>query len=214
MSWMRRLPLGCRAAGCIDEWRSWESAPMPEPERRGDKPGSVRRRSGLERRVMVRLIALEAVAIALGSWVLELSHPGWILWVAGLAVLLSFLAAVTASVLKAVVRPLRALTNVVEAYRQGDYTIRSSREVPGDALGDLVHEVNSLGITLHQQRLQAMEATALLEKLIGAISVAVLAFDTERKLRVCNPAAAQLLRLDAEGGYGLTAADLGVRSFL
>jgi len=115
---------------------------------------------------MVRLVTLEAVAIALGIWVLELSQPGWILWVAGLAVLLFFSAAVTASVLKAVVRPLRALTNVVEAYRKGDYTIRSSREVPGDALGDLVHEINSLGITLHQQRLQAMEATALLEKLI------------------------------------------------
>jgi len=187
---------------------------MSEPERRGDALGSVRRRSGFERRVVVRLIALEAVAIALGIWVLALSHPGWILWIAGLAVLLFFLAAVTASVLKAVVRPLRALTNVVEAYRKGDYTIRSSREVPGDALGDLVHEINSLGVTLHQQRLQAMEATALLEKLIGAISVAVLAFDTERKLRVRNPAAAHLLRLDAEGGYGLTATELGVRSFL
>jgi len=59
---------------------------MSEPEWRRDALGSVRRRSGFERRVMVRLITLEAVAIALGIWVLELSHPGWILWVAGLAV--------------------------------------------------------------------------------------------------------------------------------
>src|SRR3954447_7265742 len=103
MSWTRRLPLVCRAARCIDAWRSWESALMSEPERRGDALGSVRRRSGFERRVVVRLIALEAVAIALGIWVLALSHPGWILWVAALAVLLMFLAAATAAVLKAVV---------------------------------------------------------------------------------------------------------------
>ena len=93
---------------------------MSEAQQRRDAPGSVRRRSGFERRVMVRLIALEAVVVALGIWVLELSQPGWILWVAGLAVLLFFLAAVTASVHKALVRPLRGLTNVVEAYREGD----------------------------------------------------------------------------------------------
>jgi two-component system nitrogen regulation sensor histidine kinase NtrY len=179
---------------------------------RGDD--AARFRKGFERRIVVRLLTLEAAVLALGVWALVQAKPSQIVWVAGLTALLVFLAAMTASVNKALVEPLRGLTNVVEAYRKGDYTLRGSREVPGDALGDLVHEINSLGSTLHQQRLQAMEATALLEKLIGAISIAVLAFDTDGKLRVRNPAAAQLLRLDAEGGYGLTATDLGVQGFL
>ena len=46
----------------------------------------------------------------------------------------------------------------------------------------LVLEINLLGSTLHEQRLKGMEATALLDKLIGAIEVAIVAFDVRKTL--------------------------------
>ncbi len=103
------------------------------------------------------------------------------------------LAAVFRALLKTIEMPLRALANVVEAYRGGDYTIRGNRHAGPGALGELVAEINSLGGTLHEQRLRAIEATALLDKLVARIGLAVLAFDSERQMKLCNPAAAQLL---------------------
>lgn len=187
---------------------------MPESGRQPQALGPAFGRNSFERRILLRSTILAGIGLTLGAWEIYQSSSGWLLRFVGLSGLLVFLIALVVSLYKAVVEPMHSLTNVVEAYRKGDYTIRSSRGMPGDALGDLAHEINSLGSDLHQQRLQGMEATALLEQLIGAIGIAVLAFDTERRLRVCNPAAAQLLRLDTESGYGLTADDLGVQEFL
>lgn len=179
-----------------------KSAPSPPLRRR------------FERRIAVLASAFALLALILGVsllWRLPLNPI-----VRGIlaAALLMVLAALWAALLKSVVNPLRGLTNVVEAYRGGDYTLRSSRESAGDALGDLVHEINSLGNTLHGQRLRAMEATALLDKLIGAIDIAVLAFDGEGQLRLLNPAAADLLGLAQADAIGRSAVDLAVQNFL
>lgn len=172
-----------------------------------------RSRLAFEQRIVVLSLALTVPALVCGC--------AWIWWLTVDAVwrgvsataLFAILVWLTNALRNAVGDPLRGLTNVVEAYRNGDYTIRSSRERPGDALGDLVHEINSLGDTLHQQRLRAMEATALLDKLINAINVAVLAFDGEGRLRVHNPAAAQLLGL-SRTGTGHLASEVGLEEFL
>ncbi len=180
--------------------------------RRSDSPG--RSRWAFERRIIVLSVALTAPALMLGEWwIWRLELQGIWRGVAA-AALLAILVALGSALRKSVIEPLRGLTNVVEAYRGGDYTIRSSRERPGDALGDLVHEINNLGDTLHQQRLRALEATALLDKLINAIDIAVLAFDGEGRLRVHNPAAAQLLGLEAGTGANHTAAEAGLEEFL
>jgi two-component system nitrogen regulation sensor histidine kinase NtrY len=153
-------------------------------------------------------------ALVLGCWLIWRLEMEWIWRVVAAAVLLAILVGLGAALRKSVTEPLRGLTNVVEAYRSGDYTIRSCRERAGDAFGELVHEINSLGDTLHQQRLRAMEATALLDKLINAIDIAVLAFDGEGRLRVHNPTAAQLLGLELTAEAGHTAAEVGLEEFL
>jgi two-component system, NtrC family, nitrogen regulation sensor histidine kinase NtrY len=173
-----------------------------------------RSRLAFERRIVVLSVALTAPALALGGWLIWRLELEWIWRGVAAAALLAILAGLGAALRKSVIQPLRGLTNVVAAYRSGDYTIRSSRERPGDALGDLVHEVNSLGDTLHQQRLRALEATALLDKLINAIDIAVLAFDGEGRLRVHNPAATQLLGFESRTGAGRTAAEMGLEEFL
>src|SRR5690348_5484170 len=153
---------------------------------------SGRTRLPFERRIVGLSLALTIPALVLGGWLIWRLEVEWVWRGGAAAVLLAILIGLSTALRKAVTEPLRGLTNVVEAYRGGDYTIRSSREAAGDALGDLVHEINSLGDTLHQQPLRATEATALLDKLISAIDVAVLAFDGEGRLRVHNPAATQL----------------------
>ncbi len=115
---------------------------------------------------------------------------------------------------KTIKQPLQTLASVVEAYRGGDYSLRAGRGVRDDVLGDLVLEINLLGSSLHEQRLKGMEATALLDKLIGAIEVAIVAFDSEKTLRLVNPAAVQLLGI-SEPQYGnQTAQELGLDTLL
>jgi len=132
-----------------------------------------------------------------------------------LSIVLLLLIASTISLLhEAVTQPMRGLANVVESYRAGDYTVRGRRASTGDALGDLVNEINSLGTTLHEQRLRALEATALLDKLVTGIDVAVLAFDSAHRLRLLNPAAARMLDVSAAQALGRTAEDLALEDLL
>jgi nitrogen fixation/metabolism regulation signal transduction histidine kinase len=66
---------------------------------------------------------------------------------------------------------------------------------PRDTLEELTREVNTLAETLQVQRLRAVEATALLQKVMEEIGVAVFAFDSERRVKLVNRAAEALLNL-------------------
>ena len=44
-------------------------------------------------------------------------------------------------------------SNILAAIREGDYSIRGRRALSGDALGEVMLEVNDLGQTLREQRL-------------------------------------------------------------
>jgi len=61
-----------------------------------------------------------------------------------------------------VVFPLQTLSNLLGALREGDFSVRGRSPRPDDALGEVMREVNTLGSTLREQRLGAMEATTLL----------------------------------------------------
>src|SRR5688572_7507261 len=74
---------------------------------------------------------------------------------------------------KATVEPLRSIANLLEALRGGDYAIRGRHGRKGDALGDIVLESNRLGATLRSQRFEAMESSALLNKVLAEVDVAV-----------------------------------------
>src|ERR687884_713080 len=71
------------------------------------------------------------------------------------------------SVRQRVVLPLQTLSNLLAALRESDFSIRarkaSGRGAPhDDPLGAVMLEVNELASTLHDQRLGAIEASALL----------------------------------------------------
>jgi two-component system nitrogen regulation sensor histidine kinase NtrY len=113
-----------------------------------------------------------------------------------------------------VVFPLRTLSNLLAALREGDFSIRARGANRQDALGEVLREVNALGETLRTQRLGAVEATALLRKVMEEIDVAVFAFDGAGRLRLVNRAGERLLDRPAESLLGRTASELGLSACL
>src|ERR1700758_521328 len=81
------------------------------------------------------------------------------------------------SVRSTVVHPLQTLSNMQSALREGDFSFRVRGAKSGEALGELMLEVNTLSQMLREQRLGAMEASALLSTVMPEIDVAVFAFD-------------------------------------
>ena len=78
--------------------------------------------------------------------------------------------------------------------REDDFSIRGRTADPEDPLGAVLIEVNELAETLHEQRLGAVEATALLRTVMEQVDVAVFAFDPDRA-----PAHRQSHRRAADG---------------
>lgn len=113
-----------------------------------------------------------------------------------------------------VVSPLRTLANLLEAMREGDYSIRGRGAGHDDALGEVMTQVNAMGATLRDQRLGAVEATALLRKVMEEIDVAVFTFDAGQHLKLVNRAGERLLAQDAAHLLERTACELGLDEYL
>jgi nitrogen fixation/metabolism regulation signal transduction histidine kinase len=118
--------------------------------------------------------------------------------------------AFTAALQHRIVHPLRTISNMLAALREDDFSLRARGARSDDALGEVLLEVNALGETLREQRLGALEATALLRKIMAEIDVAVLTFDDQRKLRLINPRGERLLGQPAERLLARDAAELGL----
>jgi len=119
-----------------------------------------------------------------------------------------------AAIRERVASPLRTLANLLEAMREGDYSIRGRGAGAEDALADVMHQVNAMSATLRAQRLGALEATTLLRKVMEEIDVAVFAFDGEHRLRLVNRAGERLLKAPAERILTASAETLGLAAFL
>jgi len=112
------------------------------------------------------------------------------------------------------VRPLQTLANVVAALREEDYSFRARGAIADDALGELSLEVNALADLLADQRIRAIEATALLRRVVEEIDAPLFAFDPDRVLRVVNPAGEKLLQQAAVRLLGRTADEIGLADCL
>ena len=151
-------------------------------------------------RLQTRISLLILVAVA----------PAWLTaavflwtWDVGNAARLSILIVLTlialaagAAALRRIVRPLQSMANMLEGLREGDYSLRGRTVDPEDALGEVMIEVNTLSRTLAEQRLEALEAGVLLEKVIADVDIAIFAFDTDQRLRLVNRAGAALYGRD------------------
>jgi len=156
-------------------------------------------------------IALPGLLTCCGLLVSQ--HASTSLWLTLLGVILFVTLIVYGLLVEHVVRPLQTLTNVVSALREDDYAFRARGSATGDVLGELAIEVNALADMLQDQRAGALEASALLRRVVGSIDAPVLAFDPAGVLRLMNPAAENVLALPTDN-IGQPAAELGLAGLL
>ena len=135
------------------------------------------------------------------QWTLSLFILGF--WIGG-----SF------AVRERIVRPLQTIANLLAALREGDFSIRARGATGEDPLSEVNREVNTLGAILREQRLVAMEATALLRTVMAEIDVAIFAFDEHGLLKLVNRAGQELISQPAERLMGRDAAQLGLAECL
>jgi len=138
------------------------------------------------------------------------SRVQWTLTAVILTVWLGFVSEIR----QRVVFSLQTLSNILAALREGDYSIRGRASRNNDALADVTREVNTLAQTLREQRMDALEATTLLRKVMEEIDVAVFTFDGEQKLRLVNRGGERLLNMPSERLLGLKAEDIGLADCL
>lgn len=113
-----------------------------------------------------------------------------------------------------ITRPLQTLTNVIAALREDDYSFRLRGVSTNDAFGGLSAEVNELADILSSQRSRAMDAVALLRRVVEEIEAPLFAFDPQHVLVLVNPAGEKLLQKPAPVLLGATAEQIGISHFL
>jgi len=170
--------------------------------------------SSHERQVTTAAVAAGLPALVVALWLLWSgqfeTRTQWTVtillacaWIAGLVTLR-----------ERVIRPLQTLSNMLAAIREQDYSLRARRADADDSLGLAMLEVNTLMNELRERRLGALEATALLQRVMAEVDVAVLAFDGEGALRLVNAAGERLLGQPPERLLGRRAAELGLADAL
>ncbi|MBS1822143.1 MAG: ATP-binding protein [Acidobacteria bacterium] len=114
-------------------------------------------------------------------------------------------------IMEQITRPLQTLANVVASLREDDYSFRARGARRNDSIGDLALEVNALASMLQAQRAGALEAMALVERVMDSMQSPVLAFDPEGRLKLLNASAGRVFNLDTGNALGRTAEDLRLK---
>ena len=167
-----------------------------------------------DQRILVMALAAAVPAVLTSLLILWLGNytprVQWTLTIVIVGVWLGF----CFSLRERVASPLRTLANLLEAMREGDYSIRARHFKTDDPLGEVMQQVNAMSATLREQRLGALEATTLLRKVMEEINVAVFAFDGDRRLRLVNRAGERLLNAPSERLLGESAEMLDLAQYL
>jgi len=178
------------------------------------RPHAPRRALPHEVRVLLVALAGGAPSIAVALWALNQLHVDRLTLVTVGLVLIGTWLGAAVSLFGRVTRPLHTLSNMLAALREGDFSIRARGAQVDSAMGLALWEVNALADTLRQQRLGALEATALLRRVMDSIDVALFAFDDAGMLRLVNREGEDVLGRDAERALGHSAIGLGLGALL
>jgi len=173
-----------------------------------------KRRVAHEQRIFIYALMSGLPAIVVASVLLfKGGYDSKILWTLGLLMFGCWLGYALA-LREQVVRPLQTMANLLTALREGDFSVRARGATRDEPLGDLLAEINILSTVLKEQRLGALEATALLRTVMEEIDVAVFAFDGDATLRLVNRAGQELLAQPAEHLLGRSATELDLADCL
>ena len=187
---------------------------MPVAVARSTNNVTLRFKANHETRMLLLALAASLPGVVLSLILLFTGHyrarTQWTLIIFLVIVWLAF----ALPIRERIASPLRTLANLLEALREGDYSIRARVDNPDEPLGEVMQQVNAMAATLRSQRLGALEATALLRKVMEEIEVAVFAFDPQQTLRLVNRAGEKLLAQPAERLLARDAVSLGLGEFV
>lgn len=169
------------------------------------------RRFAIEHRIALGVVGFTLAGIASGAVIGYLHLDDWRIIAGILAVILCVFAYQAHQYSKKVLRPLRSLSNVLEAVKEEDYALRARRD-RGGVLAELAFEINQLAESRTQQAQLVRESRALLEKLLQSMDLPLLAFDDQKQLVLANQAADRILGTRLR--FGLQAASLGIAHLL
>jgi two-component system nitrogen regulation sensor histidine kinase NtrY len=180
------------------------------PQRRKPKRQSI----SFEARLRIFCTVGALILLGLSTALLALFHVTTGPMLATLGILLLVLLLVFAAFIEEAIRPIQTLANVVAALREEDYSFRARGANRDDSVGQLSLEINALADTLQAQRVGALEAVALLRRVIAEMDAPVLAFDQDARLRLLNPAAERVFSLLPARDLGSSIADLDLTGLL
>lgn len=162
--------------------------------------------------LLTLLSGAPAVALSLGLlWRTDFADSArWVLT----GIILTTWWGLAHAVRERVVRPLQTASNLLSALREEDFSVRARSSRGDDALGELMQEVNALSKTLREQRLGAIEASALARAVMTEIEVAVFTFDEGQRLQFVNRAGERLLARPLEQLLGRTSQELRLAELL
>jgi len=173
-----------------------------------------RQSTSFEARLRIFCTVAALCVLGLCAALLALLHVSAGPTFATLGILLLVLLLIFSSFIEEAVRPIQTLANVVAALREEDYSFRARGANRDDSVGQLSLEINALADTLQAQRVSALEAVALLRRVIAEMDAPVLAFDQDARLRLMNPAAERAFALQPVRDLGKSAGDLALTSLL
>lgn len=183
------------------------SVPMPAPRPR--EP-----RLSHDRRILVMTLASALPGAAMSLILLWTGdYPLRVQWTLTLFIT-TFCLGFAFALRERVILPLQTVSNLLAALGEGDFSIRARGARRGDPLGEVMVEVNALVEILQHQRLDALEATTLLRKVMAEIEVAVFTFDEQHALTFINHAGARLLNQPSERVLGRRADALDLAACL
>ena len=169
--------------------------------------------SGTHRRLTTVIAAsslLPTLVAVILIWRSDLFGP----WRVAFVVVLAFFSiGSTAFVSSRSTYRLRTLSNLLAALREGDFSFRARRRSRNDPFDEVVTELNLLAENLRRQRVEDLEATALVREVMAEIDVAVFAFDASHRLRQVNKAGEELFGADRTA-IGASASELGLEGCL
>lgn len=172
------------------------------------------RRLSFERRMQVWLSLLGVPALVFLGVLLKVLHVDTSMWWIVMGIFCAAWLLAVSLLKEEVVRPLQTLANVVAALREDDFSFRARGGRRNDAMGDLALEINALANGLQSQRSGALEAMALLERVMSSMESPVLAFDREGRLKLLNAAAERVFGIRDDKAIGQTAKQLKAETLI
>lgn len=93
-----------------------------------------------------------------------------------------------------VLHHIRTLSNLIEAARVQDYSLKGSRGRESGELAELYRQINALTDSLKVGRQSEQELLSVLERVVSQINVAIVVCDSRERIRLANVLAGRLLK--------------------